>query len=253
MSGPGTPRPSTLGGAEHSPDDAQAGAPEELSAVLSAAARGDESAWRVVVARYSRRVFALARSRVKSPELAEEVTQSVFATVATRLGSGGYAEEGRFESWLFRVAMNRVRDEARRASRHATPMDPASMPSATVEPGREVGTSARELESLRRAMGALADADREVVELRHHGQMSFKAMAELLNEPLGTLLARHHRALRKLRALLAGEGSPDDSPDDSKEGSSGGSRASEGGAGREGEGESGRMDRGRSAERRARS
>ena len=46
------------------------------------------------------------------------------------------------------------------------------------------------------------DADREVVELRHHADLSFKQMAQLLNEPIGTLLARHHRALRKLRATL---------------------------------------------------
>jgi len=41
-----------------------------------------------------------------------------------------------------------------------------------------------------------------VIELRHHGGLSFQQMADLLEEPLGTLLARHHRALRKLRELL---------------------------------------------------
>ncbi|MCA9288584.1 MAG: RNA polymerase sigma factor, partial [Phycisphaerales bacterium] len=171
------------------------------------AARGDESAWREVVARYARRVFALARSRVRSPELAEEVTQAVFAKVATTLGSGGYAEVGRFESWLFRIAMNRVRDEARRSSRHATPTDPATLaglgPAAGVEASQNgAGIDARALGALRGALGELPDADREVIELRHHGQMSFKAMADLLGEPLGTLLARHHRALRKLRAII---------------------------------------------------
>ena len=179
----------------------------ELSAVLAAAARGDESAWREVVARYARRVFALARSRVRSPELAEEVTQAVFAKVATTLGSGGYTEVGRFESWLFRIAMNRVRDEARRASRHATPTDPAALaglgPATGVEASHNgAAIDARAMATLRGALGELPDADREVIELRHHGQMSFKAMADLLGEPLGTLLARHHRALRKLRAII---------------------------------------------------
>ena len=179
----------------------------ELSAVLAAAARGDESAWREVVARYARRVFARAKSRVRSPELAEEVTQAVFAKVATTLGSGGYTEVGRFESWLFRIAMNRVRDEARRSSRHATPTDPTSLaglgPAIGVEPSQNgAAIDPRALGALRGALGELPDADREVIELRHHGQMSFKAMADLLGEPLGTLLARHHRALRKLRAII---------------------------------------------------
>lgn len=185
----------------------------DLSAVLAAAARGDESAWRVVIARYSRRVFALAKSRVRSPELAEEVAQSVFATVASKLGSGGYTEQGRFESWLFRVVMNRVRDEARRVQRHATPTDPALLPVVADARADSSGLDPGALARLRAAMDGLSDQDREVVELRHHGQMSFKAMAELLDEPLGTLLARHHRALRKLHTLISGVSVAGDSID----------------------------------------
>lgn len=52
-------------------------------------------------------------------------------------------------------------------------------------------------------MMELSESDREIIELRHHGGMSFKQMADLLNEPLGTLLARHHRALRKLKELMS--------------------------------------------------
>jgi RNA polymerase sigma-70 factor (ECF subfamily) len=51
-------------------------------------------------------------------------------------------------------------------------------------------------------MAELNEEDREVIELRHHGGMSFKEMAEMLGEPMGTLLARHHRALHKLRRVL---------------------------------------------------
>jgi DNA-directed RNA polymerase specialized sigma24 family protein len=51
-------------------------------------------------------------------------------------------------------------------------------------------------------MHQLADADREIIELRHHGQMSFAQLAEMLGEPIGTLLARHHRALAKLKSLM---------------------------------------------------
>lgn len=192
----------------------------EISAILLAAARGDESAWRVLIARYSRRVFALAKSRVRSAELAEEVTQSVFVTVASKLGSGGYTEQGRFEPWLFRVVMNRVRDEVRRGSRQAAPTDPASMPVVAVD-GRGAGVDPAVLESLRGALGRLSEQDREVIELRHHGQMSFKAMADLLGEPLGTLLARHHRALKKLHGLIAGPDGADEGSGERSDGASG--------------------------------
>jgi RNA polymerase sigma-70 factor (ECF subfamily) len=134
----------------------------------------------------------------------------VFVTVATKLGAGEYTEQGRFESWLFRVAMNRIRDEVRRLKRHAEPTDPESFSevSETRMGGSErtltgaEGEADESIRTLRGAMERLTDADREVIELRHHAGLSFKQMADLLNEPLGTLLARHHRALRKLKELI---------------------------------------------------
>src|SRR5690606_35205157 len=100
--------------------------PDDLPALLKAAGKGDDRAWRRLIDLYARRIYALARSRLGAGrhELAEEITQSVFATVATKLGNdheeaeggggGAYAEQGKFESWLFRIAMNRIRDEVRR-------------------------------------------------------------------------------------------------------------------------------------------
>ncbi len=174
----------------------------ELSALIRAAGGGDEDAWTRLVDLYARRVFALARSRRMSPEMAEEITQSVFATVATKLTAGEYTERGRFESWLFRVAMNRVRDEVRRRKRQAAPTEPGAFALDEAPESTPTGGDREELSRLRLAMEELGEADREIVELRHHAQMSFKQIAEQLGEPMGTLLARHHRALKKLRDIM---------------------------------------------------
>lgn len=208
----------------------------DLPRLLQSAAAGDEDAWRAIVHLYARRVYALARSRlggrtgagsgaqpgssasrrirasspdgmfVQGLDIAEEVTQSVFVTVASKLASGEYTEQGRFESWLFRVAMNRIRDEVRRSRRQAAPTDPDALDAsaAPADSGTQV-TGEEELAALRLAMSRLAEQDREIIELRHHAGMSFRRMAELLAEPLGTLLARHHRALRKLKELISGD------------------------------------------------
>ena len=53
-----------------------------------------------------------------------------------------------------------------------------------------------------------SDADREVVELRHHGGLSFNQISDMLKEPLGTVLARHHRALKKLKDLIVKQSDP---------------------------------------------
>ncbi|MFA6044984.1 MAG: sigma-70 family RNA polymerase sigma factor [Phycisphaerales bacterium] len=178
--------------------------PDDMPALLAAAARGEEPAWRELVNRYGRRVFALAKSRCGDVHVAEEITQSVFATVAAKLGGGEYTELGKFEPWLFRVAMNRLRDHVRRARRRPVSSDDGAI-EATAAPVASAAADEAALEGLRDAMEQLAPADREIVELRHHGGLSFKQIAELLDEPMGTLLARHHRALKKLREILEGK------------------------------------------------
>ncbi len=189
------------------PDLRLAGETEDVPAVLRLAAKGDQEAWRRLIELYGRRVFALAKSRCGSAELADEISQSVFATLAMKLPSGGYVEQGKFEPWLFRIVINRVRDEIRRSRRQARPVDPVDLADRQEdedvtpdEPPEGPG-----LADLRRAFGELSDADRQVVELRHHAGMAFRDIAELLGEPMGTVLARHHRALRKLRNILTPE------------------------------------------------
>ncbi len=172
-----------------------------LPGLLSRGAQGDPAAWREIVGLYARRVFAMAFSRLRNREQAEEIAQSVLATVAMKLKAGDYAEQGKFESWLMRVTMNRIRDEARRVRRQATPTDPAVLMDSREDSGNAEPQPGR-FTALREAMERLPDADREILMLRHQGQMGFKEMAELLDEPVGTLLARHHRALKKLREIM---------------------------------------------------
>lgn len=173
----------------------------DITPVLVAASKGDEAAWRRIVDLYARRVFALAQARLRNPEVAEEIAQSVFATLAAKLVGGGYTERGKFEPWLFRIASNRIRDEQRRNRKRQTSHDSERIEQTAgrTEDHREAPD---QIGQLRWAMSQLSDPDREVIELRHHGQMSFGQLAEMLGEPLGTLLARHHRALAKLKALM---------------------------------------------------
>lgn len=200
------PEPRDGPGGPH-PHGAHEGPHPELAKWLADASRGDDAAWRRIIDLYARRIYALARSRLGRDHLAEEITQSVFVTVATKIttveaGGNGYVEQGKFEAWLFRIATNRVRDEARRLKRQSVVLDGLEQDAAPQPAARTDRAEPRELARLRDAMLRLGDDDREVVELRHHAGLSFRQIADLLNEPLGTLLARHHRALRKLKGML---------------------------------------------------
>ena len=194
-----------------------------LEQTLRQAAHGDPGAWRDLVQEYGRRVFGLVVRHCEDGDLAEEITQATFVTLVTKLADfAGYEERGRFEPWLFRIAMNRLRDEMRRRKRQATAMDmgPGSDrqeqstvwataqhqvvhggPAAALDPSEGV-SRAEQIDKLREAIATLSEADREVLQLRHTAGLTFAQIAETLGEPLGTVLARGHRAIGKLRKLM---------------------------------------------------
>jgi RNA polymerase sigma-70 factor (ECF subfamily) len=174
-----------------------------LTTLLARACSGESRAWTDLVNIYAPRLFAFARARCKDAELAEEVTQSVLCTVALKLREGGYQEQGKFDAWLFRIAVNRIRDAARARKRKPATWRDGYDIAETNQPSTVQNAGVR---SLRAALETLSPLDREVIELRHHAGLSFRAIADLLEEPLGTLLARHHRALRKLKESLESQG-----------------------------------------------
>lgn len=180
--------------------------------ILRRAGEGDEQAWREVIDAYGSRVYALLVSRCRNAELAEELTQSTFCTVATKLS--GYVELGKFEPWLFRIAMNRLRDEMRRRGRHAVNVANDTLSAMETNPregggllGQAPGSQEQveQAAALREAVAELPDADQEVLHLRHVSGLSFKQISEALQQPLGTVLARHFRAFKRLKSMLGVE------------------------------------------------
>ena len=173
-------------------------------AVVAAALAGEPGAWERLVELWSRRVYAAARSRLHDPEAAEEVTQAVMVTVYEHISTGRYTHTGQFESWLFRIAMNRVRDVIRknRRRREVTLGRPIAD-----EPERAPSGENARTDALRRAIATLPEADQEVLSLRHHAQLGFAAIAEMLGQPVGTVLARRHRAIAKLKSIMEPTGS----------------------------------------------
>ncbi|MCH2135065.1 MAG: sigma-70 family RNA polymerase sigma factor [Phycisphaerales bacterium] len=172
--------------------------------LLERAAEGDDQAWSQLVSELAPRVHALIVANARDHELAEELTQVVFCTIAQRIND--YVEQGRFEAWVFRIAMNKLRDEMRRRGRQARPVGETGFPD-TEDTGRADRPSHAPIEADRagvlwEAVRGLSDQDQEILHLRHVSGLGFKEIAEVLETPVGTLLARHFRAVRRLRDQL---------------------------------------------------
>ncbi|MCX5658439.1 MAG: RNA polymerase sigma factor [Planctomycetota bacterium] len=194
---------------------------QPLDQTLILASQGDAKAWRRIVELYSGRLYALLVHQCGDRELAEEITQATFVKVVTQIDR--YREQGKFEPWLFRIAMNRLRDEMRRRKRQARPMDMsggrpgdgehdggwgaaqdqvvARIGTDSTDPA-QIASTAEQVERLKLAISQLNPADQEILRLRHTAGLSFNEIAQTLEQPLGTVLARGHRALAKLKKLM---------------------------------------------------
>jgi RNA polymerase sigma-70 factor (ECF subfamily) len=183
-----------------------------LDQLLPAAQRLEPAALTELVEGYQGRVYGLLYRLTRSREAAEDLTQETFLRVVRTIG--GYQHDGRFEAWLFRIAANLARDQARRGKRRGattsldTPDDSGDRIDLAGQREAPPEAALQGLETDERVNAALAelsDADREVLLLRHFSELSFREIADLLGIPLGTALARAHRALKRLRDRLGPE------------------------------------------------
>ncbi len=179
--------------------------------VIARAQQLDPAAFDEIVDEYAGRLCGFFRRLLGHRAEAEDLTQEVFVRVVRNIGS--YAESGRFEAWLFRIAANLARDRIRSGKRSLTIVDTSDDEDSGLDdldaPDRR-GTSPpdRALEQqdestrLQEVIDRLPAGEREVILLRHYGELSFADIAEYMGTPIGTALARSHRGLAKLRAWM---------------------------------------------------
>jgi len=167
------------------------------------ARNGDQDALRFLYVRYAPTVRRYITGLLGSPEEAEDVTQTVFLKLLTKLDR--YEPRGvRFDAWLLRVARNVAFDEVRR--RRPIPAGEMIEENAVLRPD-ERDSSARR--SIKEALASLPQAQREVVVLRHFLGLSCGEIAERLDRTEAAVHNLHHRGRANLRkALLAMDVAP---------------------------------------------
>ncbi len=143
-------------------------------------------------------VFRYLRRRTGSDDLADDLTQDVFASVAAHLGQ--LEGERPLLAWLYRVARNRLVDEIRQRDRHPRLVALTAEAASETEFGPLIGAA------IRRAALRLSEGDREILGLRLFAGESFAAIANHLNVAEPAAKMRYVRALRRLRHELEQEG-----------------------------------------------
>lgn len=181
-----------------------------IADLLARCQAGDRAAWDVLVDAYWQRLFGYALRATNNAELAQDLVQETFLRIVQRLGR--YDDQGKFEAWLFRILVNLVRDHGRSLSRHPTQSTVIESDGQRIELTDELSGKVpppfdplhlqEDVVALQMALRMLPEGDRQILLLRHFADMPFKDIARTLNCPIGTVLARAHRALEKLRGFM---------------------------------------------------
>lgn len=170
---------------------------------------GQEELFPVLVARYETRLFRFIRRYTGDSEDARDVTQEVFLKVYSALDD--FDPRYKFSTWLFRIGGNAAIDHIRRrkarpASLYLPPNEDGEVPQVDLPDTRpdplEDLSRARLRQELDAAIDRLPADYRELISLRHYGELPYEEIAELKEMPLGTVKNKLFRARQALRDLL---------------------------------------------------
>jgi RNA polymerase sigma-70 factor (ECF subfamily) len=188
-------------------------APSDIE-LVERARNGEPEAFRDLVVRHQRRVYAVALGIVKDRDLAWDVAQETFVRVHQHLSE--CRDEAAFATWLRRITA-RVAIDVLRKERPSRRSDIADVPEPVLReaaPGvlsTALGTDPQET-VLRRelsgriteALGQLPETHRAILVLREMDGLSYEELAERLSIPKGTVMSRLFHARKKMQVLLAG-------------------------------------------------
>ena len=176
---------------------------------------GDETAFDILVTRYSADIYALLFHITENPEEASDLTQETFLSALKAIKK--FRGDAELKTWLFRIAVNESRNRFRwwkRRNRHNTvsldaPINENGTPlSETFSSGSaspEENTLRGERERvLKKALSELPDVYRETIILCDIEGLSYEEIAQALEINIGTVKSRIARGRDELRRKLQG-------------------------------------------------
>jgi len=185
-------------------------AADDQSLVRSVVA-GEPAAFELLMRRYNRRLYRLARAVLRSDEEAEDALQEAYLSAFRSIAQ--FRQESALSTWLSRLVLNESLGRLRRSARRQnvipivssnTAIEMNAMADDAEGPDQVLGR-AQMRALLERKLDALPESFRVVFVLRSAEDLSVEETAQCLSIPAGTVRSRYSRAKALLREALAQE------------------------------------------------
>jgi RNA polymerase sigma-70 factor (ECF subfamily) len=168
---------------------------------------GNEASLETLVKRHQRSIYTAIYMLIRDRNLADDIFQETFIKIIHTLKNGNYNEEGKFLPWAARVARNLCIDYMRKMKRDVTITDTAgndlfSYLSIAEEPKEDAIIRHQSEQNVRDLIRLLPEEQRQVLIMRHWGNMSFKEIADATGVSINTALGRMRYGLTNLRRMM---------------------------------------------------
>ena len=174
--------------------------------VMQLVQRGDPRAFELLYDRHGGAAYSLAYRIVGGRTAAEDVTQEALLSI-WRSGARYDRARGSVRAWTLGIVRNRaidmLRKESGRSPKLAAGGDEILERRAAEELTDTEAVRRETAQEVRGAIQELPDDQSRVIELAYYGGFSHSEIAEMLNEPLGTVKGRMRLGMDKIRATLA--------------------------------------------------
>lgn len=171
--------------------------------------RGDRDGLKEVYEEYISYIYGIVRNMLPNKEEAEDVTSEFFIKLWEK--SGSYRPGSGHKGWMATIARNMSIDHIRKNKR-------VDIVDFSVECGEESAEStyitnkvmksdkSQDVEeqvvssiSIEQALESLKETERQIIHMKIMSEMTFQEIANILQEPLGTIAWRYREAIKKLR------------------------------------------------------
>jgi RNA polymerase sigma-70 factor (ECF subfamily) len=171
---------------------------ENLDRIIAGCKNGDAESFSQLIDMYAGRCYGYFYRLTGDRTVSDDLLSELFVKLVEKIGS---FKGGSFECWLFKVVSNIFHDYLRARYRQGQFLKTQKglMQSQVYEPER---CDDEAIDKLQLQLSKLDDDAKEVIVLRYYSQASFREIAQMRSEPIGTTLSKVYRGLKKLRELM---------------------------------------------------
>ena len=169
--------------------------------------KGEERSLEMLIKRHKQRIYNFIYSKVFDRDLTEDIFQDTFIKVIRTLKLGNYNEEGKFVSWVMRIAHNLVIDHFRKNSRIPKFESNNDFDIFSVLKDNEIDVENKMIKDqilieVKKIINLLPDDQKEVLVYRYYNELSFKEISKKTGVSINTSLGRMRYALINLRNII---------------------------------------------------